>query len=69
MEHIKVNVASNYFVIGILEEMDLSMKLFELMMPNYFRGLFNAYKGKELDFEIPYFNPNLFKLEKFSLKL
>ena len=51
MEHIKVNVASNYFVIGILEEMDLSMKLFELMMPNYFRGLFNAYKGKELDFE------------------
>ena len=45
VDKIKHNVLREYYVIGILEEMDLSMKLMELMMPTFFTGIFDAYKG------------------------
>ena len=45
LEKIKNNILHKYYVIGLLEEMDLSLKLMELMIPNYFTGLFDAYKG------------------------
>ena len=45
VEKIKHNVLREYYVVGILEEMDLTMKLFELMMPNYFAGLLDTYQG------------------------
>ena len=45
VETIKNNVLKEYFLIGILEEFELSLKLMEMMLPEYMTGIVEIYKS------------------------
>lgn len=45
-EQSKKNIIKNYYMIGVLEHFDSSLKLFEKMMPTIFTGATEAYHGE-----------------------
>ncbi|TRY78870.1 hypothetical protein TCAL_10652 [Tigriopus californicus] len=41
----KANIEKNYPVVGILEELDLSMKVYEAILPQYLLGISQLYRS------------------------
>ena len=39
------NAMANYYLIGLLEEFELTLKLFETKMPAFLSGILDVYKG------------------------
>ena len=42
---VKHNVMHGYFFIGLLEEIELSLKFLELKMPQFLSGVLDVYRG------------------------
>lgn len=50
----KENVERHYILVGILEELDMSLRIYELILPQYFGGLsfmYNADPDNKFDFD------------------
>jgi len=45
VETIKNNVLREYYFIGILEEFELSLKLMEVLAPEFMTGIVDIYRG------------------------
>ena len=41
----KANIEKHYSVVGVLEMMEDSIKVFEASLPQFFKGAMNAYKN------------------------
>lgn len=41
--HAKANIEKFYIVIGILEDLELSLKVYESLLPQYFNGISKSY--------------------------
>ena len=46
MQRAKRNVEEHYSVVGILEEMDVTLQVFEKYVPRFFNGATKVYYGK-----------------------
>ena len=45
MTKVKNNALKNYYLIGLLEEFELTLKLFEAKMPSFLTGVLDVYRG------------------------
>lgn len=50
LERAKQNVLENYLLVGILEELEDVLLLFERLLPQYFTGVVDIYKGPGMFF-------------------
>merc|ERR1712110_179113 len=48
LERAKAAILNTYYVVGILEEFDNTLKLLEKMLPEYYSGAFDLSKSKQL---------------------
>ena len=44
----KNNIATRFFMVGILEQFDETVQLFEKMLPRYYEGAWNLYNTPEV---------------------
>ena len=45
VEIVKTNILNHYYIVGLLEEMELTLKLMESKMPQFLNGVLEVYKG------------------------
>ena len=45
VETVKNNVLRHYYIVGLLEELELTLKLLELKLPGFLTGVLDVYKG------------------------
>ena len=45
----KLNVMENYLVVGILEDFESTLRVFEKMLPRHFEGSLEVYRQMQLD--------------------
>ena len=45
VETVKHNILNNYFIVGLLEEIELTLKLMETKMPEFLSGVLDVYRG------------------------
>jgi hypothetical protein len=58
MQRAKRNVEEHYAVVGILEEMDLTLQVLENYVPRFFSGATKVYYGPSDATNIHFMNPN-----------
>lgn len=50
LQKAKANVEQHYAVVGVLEELELSLKVLEKYVPLFFDGALDVYKGRSAIF-------------------
>merc|ERR1712228_1038228 len=48
VERAKQRMLSDYFIIGVLEQFEDSLRVFEKLLPRYYRGALDVYQSKTI---------------------
>ena len=45
VQNAKIMISTQYYIVGILEQFDDTLKIFEKLLPEYFKGVYDLYKN------------------------